>query len=195
MRSCFLLTLLLVSVVSCQSPKEKLPILSYTLNEQGEKEYYSIEYSGFINQLNESFTGTKDKVYIANFFFTRCPSICPPMRRQLIETAEAIGSKNFMIISHTIDPDHDTPTVLKDYSDATGIPYKKWQFLTASEAITKAQAKLFMTNFKPNEEGTDFYHSSYAALVDEDNMVRGFYNLLIPKEVELMKADIKILLN
>ncbi len=183
---------------SCKSEWHKLPVLSYTINDQGIKEFYSIDYNGdFLNQMNDKFTSEhlNNKVIIANFFFTRCPSICPPMRQQLIGISESIDDDDFLIISHTIDPTNDTPEVLKNYADAIGITSERWQFLTSSEKNTKVQAKQYMTNFKPNEDGTDFYHSSYAALVDRDRMIRGFYDLLKPKEVELLKGDIELLLN
>ena len=74
-------------------------------------------------------------------------------------------------------------------------PNEKWQFLRSTVENTKLQAKQFMTNFKPNEDGTDFYHSSYVALIDRNQLIRGFYNILIPEEVIRLKKDIKILLN
>ena len=185
-------------ILSCNTKQDKLPILSYQINAQGDKELYTIEYSeAFVNQLNEPFNNEKldGKIFIANFFFTQCPSICPPMRQQLIGISESIDTDDFLIVSHTIDPNNDTPDVLKAYAEATGISSERWQFVTATEAQTKAQAKQYMTNFKPNEEGTDFYHSSYATLVDKDRMIRGFYDLLKPKEVSLLKKDIELLLN
>jgi len=184
--------------IACKNNQDTLPHLSYSITDTGSKEYYSIDYPGsFTNQLNETFNNEilDDKVFIANFFFTRCPSICPPMRQQLIGIHETIDDADFLIISHTIDPTNDTPDVLKTYSDAIGIPSNKWQFLTASEENTKAQANHYKTNFKPNEDGTDFYHSSYVALVDRDRMIRGFYDLLKPKEVTLLLKDIEILLD
>lgn len=195
MRLRFLFLLGLVILFTCETQSKQLPILSYTVNDQGVKSYYQITYSNFINQHNEEFKTPNDKVYIANFFFTRCPSICPPMRYQLTNLADSFSSENFMIISHTIDPNYDTPAVLKTYAESTGIDHKKWQFLNGSEENTKAQANQFKTNFRPNEEGTDFYHSSFVALVDRENRIRGFYDLLVPREVDLLKRDIQLLLD
>lgn len=117
------------------------------------------------------------------------------MRTELIAIAESFSDEeNVMIISHTIDPIHDSVSVLKTYSEATGIPDHKWQFLRASEEKTKSQATMYMTNFKPNEEGTDFYHSSYVALVDQKQQIRGFYNVLLSEDVDRLKADLERLL-
>ena len=189
--------LLVTLLISCQSAKEHLPILSYTINSDGEKETYSITYSDFTDQDGKDVPTKRlnNKIVVANFFFTSCPSICPPMRMQLIEVANTFIDENqVLLVSHSIDQKNDTVEVLKSYSEATDIPTSKWLFVTSSEENTKQQAKQFMTNFKPNEDGTDFYHSSYAALLDEQQMIRGFYNILIPEEVERLKEAIKTLL-
>lgn len=195
MRRIVLVCLLLVA---CRSEWDKLPVLSYTINDSGAKEIYAVEYpNGFVNQLGEEFSNNMldDKVMIANFFFTRCPSICPPMRQQLIGVIEDLDEDDFLVISHSIDPINDTPDVLMAYAETTGISSKQWQFLTATEKTTRDQASLYQTNFKPFEDGTDFYHSSYVALVDRNRMIRGFYDLLKPKEVDLLKKDIQTLLD
>lgn len=182
-------------LVSCNSNDKNLPVLSYKIDGSGNKSYYTINYKEFTNQLDEDFK-VSDKVFIANFFFTRCPSICPPMRLQLIDIAETFKNENdFIIISHTIDPENDTALILKDYQEATGIKSSKWQFLRSTVENTKLQAELYMTNFKPNQDGTDFYHSSYVALVDREQQIRGFYNILAATDVERLKKDINVLLN
>ncbi|WP_425077805.1 SCO family protein [Psychroserpens sp. S379A] len=188
----------LLLFLSCNTSTKKLPILSYTIDDSGKRKDYKITYKGFTNQLGHSFSSEdlKGKTCIVNFFFTRCPSICPPMRTELIQIAEEFSEdKNLMFISHTIDPKHDSISVLKTYAEATGIPHHQWQFLRATEAHTKAQAKQYMTNFKPNEDGSDFYHSSFVALVDKEQQIRGFYNVLVKEDVTRLKIDIHNLLN
>jgi len=188
---------LFLLVFNCENNTEDLPVLSFTISDSGEKVNYSISYNNFTNQLGDSFTTQqlKNNISIANFFFTRCPSICPPMRNELIDVANTFkNEENFIIISHTIDPKNDSIPILKNYAIATGIPNEKWQFLRSTVENTKLQAKQFMTNFKPNEDGTDFYHSSYVALIDRNQLIRGFYNILIPEEVIRLKEDISILL-
>ena len=99
-----------------------------------------------------------------------------------------------MQVSFSIDPIRDTPNRLATYSQKTGIALDKWIMLHGNDADLKRVSKLFMTNFTPNEDGTDFYHSSYVALVDRKQQIRGFYDLLKPNEVTLLKEDIAILL-
>ncbi len=190
--------LVLLLFWGCQNNTKELPVLSYNIDSDGHKAYYSISYQGFTNQLNTGFS-TKhidNKVSIANFFFTRCPSICPPMRIKLIEIAKTFEDHDdFLIISHTIDPEHDSIPVLKSYSESTGIPNNSWQFLHADVEKTKAQANQFMTRFAPTKDGTDFYHSSYVALVDKKRAIRGFYNILVNEDLERLKNDISFLLS
>lgn len=186
-----------ILIFSCKT-KTNLPILSYKIDDSGQKKQYAITYSNFKNQLNEDFS-TKtinNNVFIANFFFTRCPSICPPMRVQLIDVAKTFKkNKDFIIVSHTIDPKNDSIPILMNYAKATGVPNNKWNFVRATVKETKQQAKQYMTSFKPNEEGTDFYHSTYVALVDKQQKIRGFYNILVPIEVDRLKTDIASLID
>ncbi|NRA91635.1 MAG: SCO family protein [Psychroserpens sp.] len=185
---------------SCESPKQDLPILSYKIDESGNTAYYQITYEPgkFTDQSGNQFSTTdlQHKVILANFFFTKCPSICPPMRNVLIDLSEEFYEEpGLMILSHTIDPNHDTTEVLQAYSEATEIPTEKWKFLRAQTEDTKLLAKQYMTNFKPNVEGTDFYHSSYAALVDSSRQIRGIYNLLEDSELNRLKKDIEFLID
>ncbi len=194
----FLKLFLVLIAFGCQSNSKELPVLSYKINNEGKKVNYSITYDKFTNQLGAPFSteAIKDKVFIANFFFTRCPSICLPMRTELIDIAEIFKDEaDFMIVSHTIDPENDTVEVLKNYADATEISSGKWQFLHSSEENTRNHANQFMTNFKPNADGTDFFHSSYVALVDRYQQIRGFYNILVEGEVTRLKDDIALLLD
>lgn len=194
----FLTFSIILILFGCQSNSKDLPILSYKIDASGNTVYYAINYEDFTNQLGQDFTTQKikDKVFIANFFFTSCPSICPPMRKEFIKIAETFkNEEDFIIISHTIDPENDTVDVLKNYSETTGISSDNWQFLRSSTEHTKKQAHSYMTNFKPNNDGTDFYHSSYVALVDKSQQIRGFYDVLVKEEVERLNNDIQSLLN
>lgn len=189
---------LLLILFSCKPEDKTLPILNFKINADGVKEYYTITYDGFVNQFNENFTtnNLKDKVCIANFFFTRCPSICPPMRQELIKISYALKEHSgFMMISHSIDMTNDTVDVLHTYWETTEVSAERWQFLRGSEEAAKAQAKQFMTNFKPNEDGTDFYHSSFVALIDKQQQIRGFYNTSTPVDMERLIEDIKVLVD
>lgn len=194
-----LLKIVIFSVLfGCQPNSKELPVLSFKVDDSGNKTNYSITYKNFTNQLGKPFSteNIKSRIFIANFFFTRCPSICPPMRTELIDIAKTFDNEDeFLIVSHTIDPENDSVEVLKNYSEATGVSSEKWKFVRSSFENTRQQANVFMTNFKPNEDGTDFYHSSYVALVDKKQQSRGFYNILVLEEIKRLKEDIILLLN
>lgn len=186
-----------ILTLSCTKGTKELPILSYTINEDGIAEEYRIRYEGFVDQdsIDFNLNNLQNKIVVSNFFFTRCPSICPPMRTQLIRLIEDIDYTDLVLISHTIDPDYDTPKILKSYSESTTVPKQKWWFLYAPKANLKHTVQQYMTNFKPNNDRSDFFHSSYATLLDQKQRIRGFYNLLVSEDVNRLKQDIKFLIN
>lgn len=189
---------LLFLILSCNDQTAELPVLSYNYVD-GKKELYKIDNFKFINQNADIVTGTSTQglVHTMNFFFTSCPSICPPMRTKQLEICESfLNTNNFKQYSISIDFQNDSIKQLKSYSDKHNINSKHWELLRAtSEAQLQTIANQLKTNFKPNEDGTDFYHSSYVALIDKDQYIRGFYNILLEEEVALLKADIKRLLD
>lgn len=182
---------------SCSTSEKQLPILSKYIDDKGREVIYKIENLSFIDQNNQIFSekNVSNKTYIANFFFTRCPSICPKMKTVLKDIAnEYEKASDFKITSFSIDSKYDTPEVLKLYANSTNVIYNKWFFLTGSNEELNHTAKLFRTSFSQNEDNIDFYHSSYVALVDRQKHIRGFYNLLEPASVNKLKKDLKKLL-
>lgn len=119
------------------------------------------------------------------------------MRNELIKIASAIGDRDdFTIVSHTIDPENDTEAVLKTYFEDAGITSKQWQLVRTTLDKTYDQAFMYMTAFKPNMDGSDFFlHSSYVTLVDKDQNIRGFYDILMADDIIRLKKDIQILLD
>lgn len=159
---------------------------------------------------NEDFLG---KVYVAEFFFTSCPSICPIMNKNLkiIESIFGIRS-DFGIASFTIDPDHDTPSVLKNYANNYEVFSQNWHFLTGQkEAIFELANSGFniFASINPKVAG-GFEHQGYFALIDKKGFIRSrsdqFGNPIVyymgldqegveVQDVDLLIEDIKKLLN
>lgn len=189
--------ILITTIFVCCSPKKELPILSNYIDENGAKKSYLIDDFQFTSQLGKIFTdeNTKNKIHIVNFFFTSCPSICPPMREKLIDIATTFQKENLLVLSITIDLKLDSISVLNHYSDATSIPKDKWVFLKGSPSELSKIAKKFKTSFSNSNNSGDFYHSSYVALVDTQQQIRGFYDILNEEAVILLKEDISMLLN
>ncbi|TWO31814.1 SCO family protein [Seonamhaeicola sediminis] len=177
--------------------EDKLPVLSRFINEEGRQVIYKIDHLNFTDQNNQTFNETHvdNSVYIANFFFTRCPSICPKMKSGLINIAKDFEKDHdFKIVSISIDPKYDTVEILNKYGRTTGIDSRKWVFVTGNENNLSNAANLFRTSFSEKENTIDFYHSSFVALVDKQKHIRGFYDLLEPTSVNQLKRDIRILL-
>ncbi|MDG1343534.1 MAG: SCO family protein [Flavobacteriaceae bacterium] len=169
----------------------------------------------FLNQdslfiSNQDFNG---KVFVAEFFFTRCPSICIEMNKNMKILDELYGDRDdFGIASFTIDPENDTPTTLKKYSELIEVKSKNWHFLTGDkEDIYELSNKGFNIFSSINEavEG-GFEHQGFFALIDKDGYIRSrvndfgtpivYYSGITNENedvqgIELIKEDIDKLLN
>ena len=125
---------------------------------------------------NEDYKG---KVYVAEFFFTRCPSICIEMNKNMKILDELYGDReDFAIASFTIDPENDTPTVLKKYSELIDVKSKNWHFLTGDiDEIYALSNKGFNIFSSINEKvAGGFEHQGFFALVDQNGYIRSRVN-------------------
>ncbi|CAC9974284.1 SCO family protein [Flavobacterium panici] len=149
----------------------------------------------------------RGKVYVLEFFFTTCPSICPKMNLSMLEIEKTFfGNPNFGIVSITIDPTHDTPQVLKDHAKLLGVKSSNWNFLTGDRAtIMDLSNKGFNLYAGENSKVSGgFEHSGLFALIDKDGNIRCrkdefgnpniYYDGLDKKGVREIQEDIKILL-
>ena len=169
----------------------------------------------FLNQDN-LFIGNEDflgKVFIAEFFFTSCPSICIEMNKNMKILDNEFGDRDdFGIASFTIDPDHDTPKVLKEYSELLEVKSKNWHFLTGDITdiydLSNSGFNIF-SSINPDVAG-GFEHQGFFALIDQNGYIRSrtnsmgspiVYYLGIEDEnsekqgVDMLKEDILKLLN
>ncbi|NND24977.1 MAG: SCO family protein [Flavobacteriaceae bacterium] len=167
----------------------------------------------FINQDNETISNDNyaGKVYVVEFFFTTCPSICPIMNRRMVEVQnDFFGNPNFGIASFTITPEIDTPEVLKAYAKKYKVSHPNWHFLTGDKTdILKLSNEGFnlYADSTMNEDG-DFSHSGLFALIDKEGRIRSrhdeFGNPIIyyraldeensPNQIQELKEDISKLL-
>ncbi|WKK66362.1 SCO family protein [Lutimonas zeaxanthinifaciens] len=166
----------------------------------------------FTNQDKKKITNAdfEGKVYVVEFFFTSCPTICPQMNENMVKIQnEFYGNPDFGIASVSIDPERDTPEVLKIYAKEKGATLKNWHFLTGEKSkvysFSNDGFKLYAGENKDVEGG--FEHSGLFALIDKNGFIRSrtvingemenpikFYNGLDEKEVQWIKEDIKLLL-
>ena len=138
----------------------------------------------------------KGKVYVAGYFFTTCKSICPTMNNYLRTVYEEFkNEKDFLILSHTCDPETDSVQQLKHYADSMGVNTQKWIFLTGRKDSLYNMARVSYTiddpanNLKSIED--QFMHTQFWALVDKNGDVRKIYDGLKEPEVKEMIRDIR----
>jgi protein SCO1/2 len=164
--------------------------------------YHTIPTFQFTNQDGKEF-GTKDlkdKIYIVEFFFTRCnnPTLCPKMNSELQRVQEHFSNNPLInIVSFTVDPDNDTPEVLKSHAKKYKADHAKWNFLTGDK---KKIYQLAYSGFKINvgeEKQTvtpEFLHATKFILVDKENRIRGYYDGTERESVDKLILETQILL-
>ena len=162
------------------------------------------------NQFNKKIDNTvyKDKVYVLEFFFTTCPTICPRMNQSMKKIEQKFyGNPNFGLASITINPEHDTPQILLEHSQQLGITSKNWHFLTGEKAYVYNLANKGFNLYAGENKAASggFEHSGLFALIDKNGNIRCrkdengnpivYYDGLDPKSVKAIIEDITILLN
>jgi protein SCO1/2 len=153
--------------------------------------YQTIPDFKFVNQYGDSINrkSLDGSIYVADFFFTSCPNICPVMHRNMLEVYNTFkNTGDFKIISQSIDPKHDSVKVLKEYADKLGIEGNTWWFLQGDKDETYKLGKSYMVTVKDGG-----VHDGYFLLIDKAKRIRGSYLGTDPAEVKKLIADIKIL--
>ncbi|UYZ59887.1 SCO family protein [Hymenobacter latericus] len=138
------------------------------------------------------------KVYVADFFFTTCPSICPKMSSEMLRVYEKYkNDPRVSFVSHTIDPEHDTLPVLRDYAQRLGVQNaRQWHFVTAPRDTIYRLAGNYMAAVERDKTAPGgAVHNGAFALVDPQGHVRGLYDGINPQEVDRLLKDLPVLLN
>ncbi len=155
----------------------------------------------FINQDGKIITEkeVEGKVFVTEFFFTTCESICPRMNKNMYAVYDKFKTeKDFIILSHTCDPETDSVSVLKKYADSLGVSSEKWIFLTGRKDslynMARKSYKIDDPNSNVKNSEDDFLHSQFFALVDKKGRVVKIYDGIKKSEVEEMMQKIKELL-
>lgn len=138
-----------------------------------------------------------DRVYVADFFFTSCPTICPIMKKQMLRVYEKYELVDeVLLLSHTIDPATDDVSALRAFASALDVRSDKWHFVTGEKRIMHAHAtKSYMTAVAEDKEVPGgFLHAGYFLLVDKKKRVRGVYDGTSEEDVSRLLAEIDMLL-
>lgn len=184
---------------SCVEQKvQELPIYGHKEVTASDTLYHTIGNFKLVNQdsaiiTNESLS---NKIYVADFFFTSCRTICPVMKTQMHRVYQAIeNDPGILLVSHTIDPEYDTVGLLKNYADRLGVKSDKWHFLTGNKdsIYYLAQTSYFVTAMEAEAEPDGFIHSGAFLLIDKQGRIRGKYDGTSEKEVDQLLKDIELL--
>lgn len=181
----------------CIRQKEQpLPVLGERDVVSGDTVYHRIAPFRFVNQdsvivTNETFRG---KIYVADFFFTSCRTICPIMKTQMKRVYDAVNEDDdVLILSHTIDPEYDTVGRLKDFSERLEVDGNKWHFVTGNKDSIYhiAQTSYFATAMEDRSEPDGFIHSGAFLLIDRHGHIRGKYDGTSEEDVNRLIKDIE----
>ncbi len=184
------------TLLSCNVKEEKLPIYGERDVIGTDTIYHTIAPFSFVDQDSSAITNEifRDKIFVADFFFTTCRSICPIMKTQMLRVYEATSQMpDVLLLSHTIDPEYDTVALLHDFADRLGVESKRWHFVTgAKDSIYKiAQTSYFATALEDKTEPDGFIHSGAFLLIDKQQRIRGKYDGTKEEDVNRLIIDIK----
>ena len=196
-KSCCLLSAFCLLLSACNLNKETpLPIFGEREVEGTDTVYHTISDFKFVDQDSAEITNDtfKDKIYVADFFFTSCRTICPIMKTQMLRVYERIeNDPNVLLLSHTIDPEFDTVGLLHDFAERLGVKSSKWHFVTGNkEDIYKiAQTSYFATAMEDKSDPDGFIHSGAFLLIDKQRRIRGKYDGTKEEDVNRLLEDIE----
>ncbi|MFA5060079.1 MAG: SCO family protein [Candidatus Omnitrophota bacterium] len=175
-------SVLVIAVVYQLSPQKKLPVLGNVVD-------FSLLDS---TQKQVSLSNFKNKVWVANFFFTTCGSICPMMTQNMMKVYKRfLDDPDVHYVSISVNPEFDSPEILTRYAQKYGADPLKWHFLTGPrESIQELAVK----GFKVGTVDEPVFHSSYFILIDKNANIRGYYDGITQKGVDQLTADIALLL-
>lgn len=195
------LYILLVPVLwSCVHRPDTLPILGEMDMSDGDTIYHQIPDFSFTNQYGEAYNqdSIRGKVYVSDFFFTKCPTICPKMAQQLLRIHDKFRDQpDFRILSHSIDPKYDTTAALLKYADKLGVGQSRtWQFLSLPKDKINETARQYLA--AAQEDSTvagGFTHTGHFLLVDGERHIRSFCDGTKAEEVDRLMKEISMLLD
>ena len=208
----FFIALILFSVVtislfySALKPQKTLPIYNpadvnpelVDSTVQYKSKYHTIADFSFVNQNGDTITqkNYEGKIYVADFFFTTCGSICPKMTTNLADVQKAVlNNPKVMLLSHTVFPEVDSIPVLKAYAIKHGVVDSKWNLVTGDkkDIYTMARKSYLAVKLGRPDQLYDMVHTENFVLVDQKRRVRGFYDGTNKEEIKRLLDDIDFL--
>lgn len=179
-------------ITSCHQEEKKLPFLQQDKNQKIPA--FSLRNQDSVVVTERDFNGA---IYVADFFFTSCPTICPTMHRNLLKVYQKYkGNPKVKIASHTIDVKYDLPSRMKAYATKLGVKGTQWEFLWGSrdEIYALAERNYLVSAQEDKKAPGGFVHQGYLILVDQQKRIRGAYDGTQDDDVKKLMKDMDILL-
>ena len=189
-----------------QTQEKKLPIYSPSMvsDELVEedlryvKKYHRIGDFSLLNQNGNNVTQEdyKNKIYVADFFFTTCPDICPIMTGNMLYLQENLKDTNVMLASFSVTPKVDTVEVLKEYSTLKGVDDSRWNLMTGDkkQIYDLARKSYLVAKAIPDGKNHGMIHTENFVLVDRDKRIRGYYDGTNIEDMDKLLDDIQVLI-
>ncbi len=187
-------------------PKKVLPIyqpsmVNYEMVDstiQYQSKYHKIADFSLVNQNGETVTqkNYEDKIYVADFFFTTCQTICPIMTDHMVQIQKATQTdEDVMLLSYSVTPQIDDVAQLKRYAVEKGVNDKKWNLVTGDKKQIYELARKSYLAVKTDGNGDeyDMIHTENFMLIDKKRQIRGYYDGTKPDDIEKLLKDIKVL--
>lgn len=203
----FVLSAIIITFIyNILKPEERLPVyqpdmvskelVDSTIQEV--RKYHTIKDFQLLNQNGDTITQAfyNDRIYVADFFFTTCQTICPIMTDHMLEIQEATkNDPEIFLLSHTVIPNYDSVPVLRKYANQKGIDDEKWNLVTGDKKqIYDLARKSYLAAKSEGDAGPfDMIHTENFVLVDKHKRIRGFYDGTDAKAIEDLLHDIKVL--
>ncbi len=200
------LSIIIISIIySILKPTEILPVFQpaqvnaemVDSTMQHIKKYHTVANFELTNQNGEKITQAnyEDKIYVADFFFTTCQTICPIMTDHMVKIQQEIRDEDdILLLSHTVMPEVDSVAQLKKYAREKGVDSKKWNLVTGDKKqIYELARKSYLAAKDDPYSPYDLIHTENFVLVDKKKRIRGFYDGTDPESIEKLLKDIKIL--
>lgn len=161
------------------------------------KKYHKIKDFALVNQNGDTITQEdyKDKIYVADFFFTTCATICPIMTKNMADIQkEILNDDDVMLLSHSVTPEIDTVAQLKRYAIEKGVIDKKWNLVTGDKKqIYDLARKSYLAVKSQGNEDYGMVHTENFMLIDKERRIRGFYDGTKKEDIKKLLNDIEIL--
>lgn len=135
----------------------------------------------------------RGKVWVTMVFFASCPGVCPMMSARMAQLQKAVESPELKIVSLTVDPDNDTPEMLKGYAEGLGADQSRWYFLRGPKDTMFEVARGFNLAAAPAQDGKPITHTQKVLLIDRENHVRGIYDTTDEESMKKLTLDARML--